>query len=56
MENGLDNFAYILTFAWNEVINRPFTLFGYQLSFSQVFAYTVIGGIVLWMVREIFDV
>ena len=54
--NLIGIFGYILTEAWNEVLNRPFQIAGYTVSFSQVFAYTVVGGILIWMVREIFDV
>lgn len=52
----MDVFAYIMTEAWNGIINRPFEIFGFTVSFAQVFAYTTVGGILLWMVREIFDV
>ena len=52
----MDIFAYILTEAWNEIINRPFEIFGFTLSFAQGFVYTTLGGILLWMVGEIFDV
>lgn len=54
MENGIDIFAYLLTFAWNEIINRPFTLFGYHLTFFQSFAYTTVGGLCLWIMWEVF--
>ena len=52
--NGLDLFAFFLTEAWN-LLNYPFELYGYQLSFFQVFAYTTVGGILLWMVWEVFN-
>ena len=51
----LNAFAFILTETWNEVINRPFILAGHTISFAQVFIYTTVGGILLWMVSEVFN-
>ena len=51
----LDQFAYILTFVWNEIINRPFLIAGHIISFAQIFIYTALGSILLWMISEVFD-
>ena len=51
----LDAFAFILTETWNEIISRPFVIAGHTLSFSQVFIYTTVAGILLWMVGEVFN-
>lgn len=54
-DNLINVFAYILTLAWNDIINRPFEIAGYTVSFFQVFAYTVVGGILLDIVWEVFN-
>ena len=51
----LDAFAFILTETWNEIISRPFVIAGHTLSFSQVFIYTTVAGLLLWMVGEVFN-
>ena len=50
----MDVFALFLTEAYN-IMTIPFEIFGFQLSFFQVFAYTSVAGVLLWMVWEIFD-
>lgn len=49
----MDDFAVIITTVWN-ILNLPFNLFGYTISFWQVFSYTTVGSILLWMVWEVF--
>lgn len=51
---GVDAFAFVLTEAWNEIINRTFYLCGFEVSFFQPFAYTVVGGILLNIVWSVF--
>ena len=49
----MENFAQLLTVVWN-IIHLPFNLFGYTISFGQVFVYTTVAGILAWMVSEVF--
>lgn len=51
---GVDAFAFVLTEAWNVIINRTFYLFGFEVSFFQAFAYTFVGGILLDIAWEVF--
>ena len=50
----MDAFALFLVEAFN-IMTIPFEIFGFQLSFFQVFAFTFVAGVLLWMVWEIFD-
>ena len=52
--SGLDSFAFVLSEAWN-IMNMPFELFGFGMSFAQVFIYTTFAGVLMWIVAEIFD-
>ena len=49
----MGEFAVILTETWN-IMNIEFQVFGHTVSFSQVFAYTTVGSILLSMVWEVF--
>ena len=49
----MGDFAQLLTYVWN-ILNIPFDLYGYEISFFQVFAYTAVGSILMWMVWEVF--
>ena len=50
----MDEFAVFMTEAWN-IMNIPFQIYGHTISFFQVFAYTTVGGILMWMIWEVFD-
>lgn len=50
----MNEFALFLAQAWN-VMNTPFQLFGYTISFFQIFAYTEVAGILLYIVWRVFD-
>ena len=50
----MSEFALFLTETWN-IMNIQFQIFGYTVSFSQVFIYIQVAGLLLWMVGEVFD-
>lgn len=50
----MSELAYLLCEVWN-LFHVEFDLFGHTLSFAQVFAFTIVGDILLSMVWEVFS-
>ena len=48
-----DDFAALIA-ATVDIFKIPFTIFGFTISFWQIFLFSAFAGIVAWIIREVF--